>query len=79
MPNGKPGDHPLNDILDHGLGVFSPEADTLVREISDLVPRDRLWDLVDWFSPPPIDEFTAQLTEIRDRLRPDAHDRGWEV
>ena len=79
MANGKLGDHPINDILDHGLRVFSPEADSLVREISEFMPRARLWDLVDWFSPPSIDEFTTQLRQIRDRLRRDAQDRGWEV
>ncbi len=79
MVNGKPEDHPISDIVDYGLGVFSPEADGLVREISKFMSRDRLWDLLDWFSPPPIDEFTTQLRQIRDQLRRDARDRGWEV
>jgi len=79
MPNGRQGDHPITDIVDHGLTVFSPEADNLVREIAQLMPRNRLWSLVDWFSPPPIDEFTTQLRQIRDRLRREARDQGGEV
>lgn len=79
MPAGGPGDHPVSDIVDYGRRVFSPEADELVREIAQLLSRDRLWELLDWWSPPPVDEFTAQLVQIRDRLRRDALDRGWEV
>jgi hypothetical protein len=32
--NGKPGDHPLNDILDHHLEVYGPEADDLIRKMA---------------------------------------------
>lgn len=75
----KGGDHPVNDILDHGMDVFSEEADALVREIAELVPRYRLWDLVDWLSPPALEEFTTQLRRIRDDLLQEGRDRGWEV
>ena len=50
--NGKPGDHPINDICDHQLSVFSPKADALIREIHKYLPRYRMWDLFDWFNPP---------------------------
>lgn len=79
MANGKPGDHPVNDILDHGRAVFSPEADALVREIAALLPRYRLWDLVDWFSPGPVEELTARLRGIRDDLVRNARESGWEA
>lgn len=36
MPNGKPGDHPVSDILSHGLPTYSPEIDGLIREIDAL-------------------------------------------
>jgi hypothetical protein len=39
--NGKAGDHPLTDILVHGLPVFSPEVDALIKEINEPVRR---WD-----------------------------------
>jgi hypothetical protein len=42
MPNGKPGDHPLTDILVHKREVFGPEADDLIREISELSSRHEL-------------------------------------
>ena len=34
--NGVRGDHPLTDIVNYGLPVFSPEVDALVREVDDL-------------------------------------------
>ena len=40
MPNGKPDDHPLTDILVHELNVYGPEADVLVRKIAE---RDSLY------------------------------------
>lgn len=52
MANGSHGDHPGSDILDHDRRVFSMQIDALVRQITEYVPRERLWDLFDWFSPP---------------------------
>jgi hypothetical protein len=78
MANGKPGDHPVNDICNHGLRVFSDTADALIREIHEYLPRERMWDLFNWFSPPPLAEFERQLLAKRDQLRQDASDRGWE-
>lgn len=40
MPNGKPDDHPLTDILVHKLNVYGPEADDLIRKIAE---RDSLY------------------------------------
>jgi hypothetical protein len=44
MPNGKPGDHPLTDVALHGLHVFSPEIDGLIREIVKIEESRRLID-----------------------------------
>ena len=33
MPNGKPGDHPLTDIVIHKAEVFGTEIDDKVRRI----------------------------------------------
>jgi alpha-amylase/alpha-mannosidase (GH57 family) len=47
MPNGKPGDHPLTDIFVHKTEVYGPEADELIRKISDLCSRrelDEWWE-----------------------------------
>ena len=33
MANGNPGDHPVSDIVSHGLPTYGPEIDGLIREI----------------------------------------------
>lgn len=47
MPNGKPGDHPLTDILVHKFNVYGLEADDLIRKIADLCSRR---ELEEWWS-----------------------------
>jgi hypothetical protein len=34
--NDKQGDHPLTDIVGHGLDIFSPEIDAKVRHLNEL-------------------------------------------
>ena len=46
MPNGRPGDHPLTDLLTHGQLVYGSEADQCIREIAAL-SRDH--ELDDWW------------------------------
>ena len=46
MPNGRPGDHPLTDLLKHGRTVYGPEADTCIREIAAL---SRGHELDEWW------------------------------
>ena len=78
MPNGSHGDHPITDILHHHLPVYSDPIDNLVRSVAEYVSRDRLYELFDWFSPPPLDEFEAQLRSKLAELEADAKARGWE-
>jgi hypothetical protein len=83
VPNGKPGDHPLADILVHGLDVFCPRVDTLIREIVSLGGRfvlDRNLDLrrADPRFPPPdglspdLPTLERRLTLLRDGAAPAA-------
>ena len=46
MPNGRPGDHPLTDLLKHGQSVYGPEADQCIREIATL---SRGHELDEWW------------------------------
>ena len=78
MPNGKPGDHPLTDVL-HGMTGYSKEADALIREISRLLPPGRIWSVFDWDSPPPLEEFTRLLRAKRDELLDRARRLGWDL
>ena len=73
MPNGKPGDHPITDIVTHGLAVYSPRADTLIREIVQLGGEDQLTDTLlapyDRYRKPNLPRLEGLLTKIRDGLR----------
>jgi len=47
MPNNKPGDHPLTDIIVHGREVYGPEADELIRGISEFSSK---YELYEWWN-----------------------------
>jgi hypothetical protein len=83
MPNGKPGDHPITDILVHHRRVYSETADALVREIASLGGKDEISDMLyleyNGYSKPDVSKLERVLTEIRDRLLRSARERGWEV
>lgn len=86
MPNGKPGDHPYTDIVVHRLPTYSDFADSLVREIATLADERTRRDLADLllgrfnlFDEPDVAELERTLTGLRDRLRREARERGWEV
>jgi hypothetical protein len=87
VANGKPGDHPLTDILHWNHEVFGRDADDLIREIVRLGGSEAL-------ERPPLDLVTldprynrdvdlpaleGKLRELRDTLRANARERGWEV
>ena len=87
MVNGRPGDHPLTDILNWNQEVFGREADDLIREIVRLGGRRSLERpplnllALDPRSNPNTDIPTLEtrLRALRDRLRAEALERGWEV
>jgi hypothetical protein len=79
MAAGGPGDHPLTDICVYHLPVFSPKADELIRQLFRLMPRQELYDWTDWFNPPPLPEFEAQLGSSVDALHAEAIQRGWDL
>jgi hypothetical protein len=83
MPNGKPGDHPITDILVHHRRVYSETADALVREIADLGGEREIADMLyteyNEYSKPDVPKLERLLTAIRDRRLREARERGWEV
>lgn len=75
MPNGRPGDHPVTDILVHGMSVFSPEVDELVRRLARLVPRQRLGELVP-LGPVSLPELRARLEAELERATREPEERA---
>jgi len=86
MPNGKAGDHPYTDIVIHGREVYSAKAAALIREIAtfgdDRTTRelaDRLLYEFNEYQNPDIARLERILTEMRDRIKAEARNRGFEV
>jgi hypothetical protein len=83
MANGKPGDHPLTDIVVHGRRVYSDRADDLVRRIVRLGGRANIEGLLlseyNEYENPDVPKLELVLAGIHDRLLADARGRGWEI
>jgi hypothetical protein len=92
MAAGGPGDHWRTEIFSWDRPAFGEPTDSLIREIgalggARLLDDDeplgkRLWDL--WPQWGRVDrealrELTRDLTVIRDQLKLEAVERGWEV
>ena len=72
MPNGRPLDHPLTDMLDHGLpSCYPDDVFLLVKQVSELPNflsvkpevESLLWD--NW---PQWENITPDLDHVRKRL-----------
>ncbi|MGE5530244.1 MAG: hypothetical protein ACM3X6_14050 [Patescibacteria group bacterium] len=76
--NGKPGDDPLLDILAYKRRVFSEQADALIIEIERLGGHKEL-EKIDLLNPPDRKTLEERLVGIRDRLKKEAREGGWEL
>jgi len=79
--NGKPGDHPLTDILVHNLDVYGGGADELIRRIAELCSRrelDEWWDREVGWSPDKSLIFAKAKSHL-DQLLKRARQSGWEM
>ena len=80
MPNGKPGDHPITDLMIHHLSVYGDPLDTELRQLGEFMSYDRLCD---WFEQgrywtTPKEELEPIVAAKLETLKRDAQDRGWE-
>ena len=80
MPNGKPGDHPITDIMIHGLSVYGEPLDSDLRSLGALMSYQRLCD---WFHEQrhwttPKEQLQPIVAQKLAELRGEAQDRGWE-
>lgn len=79
--SGKPGDHPLTDILSYRLEVYGHEADDLIRNIAELCsPRelDEWWNReIAWTADRVLvlHKARARYEELSRRAR----ESGWET
>ena len=69
MPNGKPHDNPITDLLIHGMHPFPPEIEVLIRELHKLDSHvlDQLnWAPFDWEKGKNLKEATVLLRGLID-------------
>jgi hypothetical protein len=64
MPNGKPADHPLTDLLNWHLRAFDLGVDELIREIDALGGRHELDALADELL-----DVQSRLWQVRAKLQ----------
>jgi hypothetical protein len=78
MPNGKPGDNPITDLMIHRIAVFGEPLDTQLRQLGELMSYHRLCDWFEqhWSSSP--EQLQPIVTEKLDEMRRTAREGGWE-
>jgi hypothetical protein len=78
--NGKPGDHPLIDVLIHKLVVFGRPWDDELREIVHQLGTERTYD---WFNAEcwskPDNQIRFAISKKRAALRREAQDRDRDL
>ena len=77
--NGKPGDHPITDIMVHQIAVFGEPVDSQLRQLGELMSYQRLCDWFDLHSSKSPEELQPLVAAKLQELRQDAQERGWET
>ena len=81
MVNGKPGDDPIFDILEHNIEVYNKETDDLIRRLSELMPRYRLneWFDKEKLQRAPASEVFEKVKKKIEEIEKEGKERGWEI
>jgi hypothetical protein len=80
MPNGRPGDNPITDIIVHDLPTFDREIDQLVKEIAE-VAQVRAFRRVErlMFDAQQAPELRPKLKRKLERLRNKLEYGTWSI
>jgi hypothetical protein len=76
--NGKPGDHPITDIVIHNISVFGEPLDGQLRKLGELMSYQRLCDWFEQHWSTPAVQLQPLVAAKLEELRRDAQERGWE-
>jgi hypothetical protein len=74
MPNGKPGDHPLNDLFHHNAHPFPEDMEEMIRRQAGIDPMllERIdQDVFEWSAGRQLDEGREKLRALLATARPD--------
>jgi hypothetical protein len=81
MPNGKPGDDPITDMLVHGLHPFPADIEAMLREVFSIDPGfpegkrryteqcEWMKNIQQWSRGEQLDEGRVALRELLEYLR----------
>ena len=72
MPNGRPHDNPITDILSHDMHPLPAEMEALIREIAAIDEKalgELGWEPFDWEKGKNLNEGLRRLKEILERYR----------
>jgi hypothetical protein len=78
MPNGKPGDHPITDLMVHHIAVYGEPLDTQLRQLGELMSYQRLCDWFQQHWSTPAQQLQPLVIKKLEELRRVAQERGWE-
>jgi hypothetical protein len=78
MPNGKPGDHPISDLMVHHIAVYGEPLDTQLRQLGELMSYQRLCDWFQQHWATPAQQLQPLVVKKLEELRRDADGRDWE-
>jgi hypothetical protein len=76
--NGKPGDHPITDLMVHHIVVYGEPLDTQLRQLGELMSYQRLCDWFQKYWSTPAEQLRPLVAAKLEELRRDAQERGWE-
>jgi len=76
--NGKPGDHPITDLMVHHIAVYGEPLDTQLRQLGELMSYRRLCDWFQQHWSTPAEQLQPLVAAKLEELRRDAQERGWE-
>jgi hypothetical protein len=73
MPNGKPGDHPVNDMFLHGAHPYPADIEEMIRRLAHIDPMlleeiDR--DVFEWEAGRGLEQARGKLQELIAKARP---------
>jgi hypothetical protein len=76
--NGKPGDHPITDIVRHHIAVYGEPLDTQLRQLGEIMSYHRLCDWFDQHWSKTRDQLKPIVAAKLEEARHQAKEGGWE-
>jgi hypothetical protein len=74
--NGKPGNHPITDLMVHRIGVYGDPLDSELRELGELMSYQRLCDWFEQYWSAPAEHLQPSVGAKLEEC--DARERVWD-